>query len=624
MTVLLLQAKTNIESVDSMNTKQFFLLSVVVLAARVAGAQGTAFTYQGRLTQNAGPATGVYDLRFTLHDSLAGATQVAGPLSNPTVAVTNGLFTVALDFGAGAFNGSPRWLQIGVRTNGSAAAHTPLAPRQPVTAAPYAVLAGNVTGNIADSQLSANIARLDGNQNFTGNVNLSGAGNVGIGTALPVDAKLDLEGHLRLNDFDMFLRGGFDRNHGLGWYHTAKPFAGAAPDGPALYGWAGGLLGTRTGGDRVALSWNSSQVTIPLNLNFGSSTRQMLNLWDTAYGIGVQANTLYLRSDNNFAWFRDGVHHNDGSNPGAGGTNLMLLDFAGHLQVNAGVTVDLANANNGGHYPGLVFGSPSGESIASKRTAGGNRYGIDFFTGFQSRLSIANWGGIGIGTAAPEDALLDVEGDVRINDRDLFLRPGSDRSHGIAYRANAAGQGVDGPFVYGFNGGALGTAGPDSITLRWDWVGNIWVSNDLSVATLSIRGGADLAEPFPMAADVPKGALVVIDDERPGALKLSNTPYDNRVAGIVSGANGVNPGLTLQQEGVLEGGQHVALTGRVYALADATGGAIKPGDLLTSSSTPGHVMRVTEHDRAQGAVVGKAMSVLKEGKGMVLVLVNLQ
>ncbi len=66
------------------------------------------------------------------------------------------------------------------------------------------------------------------------------------------------------------------------------------------------------------------------------------------------------------------------------------------------------------------------------------------------------------------------------------------------------------------------------------------------------------------------------------------------------------------------------MTGRVYVQADATFGAIKPGDMLTTSETPGHAMKVTDHARAQGAILGKAMSGLKEGTGTVLVLVTLQ
>lgn len=126
------------------------------------------------------------------------------------------------------------------------------------------------------------------------------------------------------------------------------------------------------------------------------------------------------------------------------------------------------------------------------------------------------------------------------------------------------------------------------------------------------------------AEDIPKGAVLVIDEEHPGNLNMSRSAYDTRAAGIVSGANGIKPGISLHQQGVLEGGENVALSGRVYALADASFGAIKPGDLLTTSDTPGHCMKVTDHVRAQGAVIGKAMTALPAGKGMVLVLVSLQ
>jgi hypothetical protein len=151
------------------------------------------------------------------------------------------------------------------------------------------------------------------------------------------------------------------------------------------------------------------------------------------------------------------------------------------------------------------------------------------------------------------------------------------------------------------------------------------VKGPASVCTLTIRGGCDLAEPFPMKeAQMEKGSVVVIDEEHTGQLKLSTRAYDTRVAGIVSGANGINTGIALHQEGTLESGQNVALTGRVYVHADASNGAINPGDLLTTSETPGHAMKVGDHAKAQGAILGKAMSGLKEGKGMVLVLVTLQ
>ena len=102
-----------------------------------------------------------------------------------------------------------------------------------------------------------------------------------------------------------------------------------------------------------------------------------------------------------------------------------------------------------------------------------------------------------------------------------------------------------------------------------------------------------------------EGDVVVIDEANPGQLKLTDQPYDTRVAGVVSGANGVHPGIQMHQQGFLEGGKNVALTGRVYVQADASNGAIKPGDLLTTSSTPGHAMKVSDHAKAAGRDSGQ-------------------
>jgi hypothetical protein len=147
---------------------------------------------------------------------------------------------------------------------------------------------------------------------------------------------------------------------------------------------------------------------------------------------------------------------------------------------------------------------------------------------------------------------------------------------------------------------------------------------DATVRTITING-ADLAEPFPMKEEaIEKGTVVVIDEEHPGRLKRSTQAYDARVAGIVSGANGVRAGIILRQEGVLDQGENVALSGRVYVKADAGYGAIRPGDMLTTSETAGHAMKASDRERASGAVLGKAMSGLEEGQGEVLVLVTLQ
>ena len=143
---------------------------------------------------------------------------------------------------------------------------------------------------------------------------------------------------------------------------------------------------------------------------------------------------------------------------------------------------------------------------------------------------------------------------------------------------------------------------------------------------LEITGGSDLAEPFATSGEEPvePGMVVVIDNRNPGQLKISGCAYDKRVAGVVSGAGGVKPGLTLSQQEKFGGGQHVALTGRVYCWVDASFGAVEPGDRLTTSPTPGHAMKVADDTRAAGAVIGKAMTPLKQGRGLVLLLVQPQ
>jgi hypothetical protein len=101
----------------------------------------TSFSYQGRLTESGVPANGNYDLEFRLWGAVSGGTQVSPAITNSMVAVSNGVFTVDLNFGGGMFDGSARWLSIGLRAAGAVVTFTPLTPRQPITAAPYALYA---------------------------------------------------------------------------------------------------------------------------------------------------------------------------------------------------------------------------------------------------------------------------------------------------------------------------------------------------------------------------------------------------------------------------------------------------------------------------------------------------
>jgi hypothetical protein len=141
---------------------------------------------------------------------------------------------------------------------------------------------------------------------------------------------------------------------------------------------------------------------------------------------------------------------------------------------------------------------------------------------------------------------------------------------------------------------------------------------------LEITGGSDLVEGFETGVRVEPGTVMCIDATGTGELVPSSAPYDRRVAGIVSGAGGVSPGIRMGQTGVLDGEVPVAMAGRVYVRATAEGGSIEPGDLLTTSASIGRAMKAADPARSPGAVLGKALTGLSEDAGLVLVLVDLQ
>src|SRR5262245_17745969 len=118
-----------------------------------APALGTAFTYQGRLSDGAAPANGTYDFEFRLYAVASGGVQVGSAVSAADVAVASGLFTVTLDFGAAPFDGNDRWLEVGVRPGASSGAFSTLTPRQALAATPYSRHAANAAtlGGVAAS-----------------------------------------------------------------------------------------------------------------------------------------------------------------------------------------------------------------------------------------------------------------------------------------------------------------------------------------------------------------------------------------------------------------------------------------------------------------------------------------
>lgn len=239
---------------------------------------------------------------------------------------------------------------------------------------------------------------------------------------------------------------------------------------------------------------------------------------------------------------------------------------------------------------------------------------------------------------------------INANQRDIYVR----NADTTTVRTRFSGAGTGGETEYYMNSGfrtlelqASETASTGSQIQMYKADGSLGISLDADflgfgrVITQEIEvTGADLAEFYAVSnASLAKpGMILCLDPNKPGEMMVSNQPYDKKVAGIISGANGIRPGIlmggemtadesSLSQENryaTSDGKQPLALTGKVYVYADASNGSIEVGDLLTSSSTPGYAMKVTDYSRAQGAIVGKAMSSLTSGQGFILVLVNLQ
>ena len=155
---------------------------------------------------------------------------------------------------------------------------------------------------------------------------------------------------------------------------------------------------------------------------------------------------------------------------------------------------------------------------------------------------------------------------------------------------------------------------------------------DNSQATIRLDGesgdivlqNADCAEDFEveiLEAAEPGTVMVISDDSR---LRVSDQAYDRRVAGIVAGAGQYRPGIILGRNSDNKNALPIALMGRVSCKVDASNGSIGVGDLLTTSSIPGHAMKVVNPEKAFGTVIGKALGKLDSGTGMIPVLVALQ
>jgi hypothetical protein len=179
------------------------------------------------------------------------------------------------------------------------------------------------------------------------------------------------------------------------------------------------------------------------------------------------------------------------------------------------------------------------------------------------------------------------------------------------------GSGVDGDLLV-FSADATGTDSAQAAVWIQGQTGDVVLKNAV------VSSNADCAEDFEVLedAEVEPGAVLTLADH--GSLALSTTAYDRRVAGIVSGAGGLRPGIVLGRSASAGNRWPIALSGKVFCKVDADESPVSVGDLMTTSAIPGHAMAVRDHTRAFGAVLGKALAPLASGRGLLPILVALQ
>jgi hypothetical protein len=562
-----------------------FSAFVALLTLACAYAQGVTqpFTYQGFLRQGGAPLNNPsQSMRFRIFDALTGGTMLwdSGAL---TVNVANGLFTVQLNPPASIWTGADRFLEIQVGA-------TTLSPRVRIGSTPY-----------------ANTATL---------LNMFQSGTMNPDRMVITHSPAFPNWGLMYRDTDdsfHFLAGGTTvLRVGLGGPTALQIPAGAA---------AGRVLTSDASGNA---SW---QALPPSASAWAVSGTNIYNTNTGNVGIGTTAPAARL----------DIL-----------GGNWDTASTEGDLRIgDATYRLKIGIATGGGGAGHATIAAQGGINTLS--------LGAGTTLATQRALTITGAGNVGIGTASPA-AKLDVNGNTILRGNISF----DDDIRSIIFPPTTA---PNEPMIYMFSSGTSNSDrmviahspsysnwgiqyrdSDDSIHFQGAGFthvriglgdGNVGIGTASPAAKLDVNGtarvkvleitGADLAEKFPTTETLEPGTVVEIDPDNPGHLRKAQGAYNKRVAGVVAGANGLSKGIIL---GNLEGSENhtpIAISGRVWVYADATQEAIEPGDLLTTSDTPGYAMKASDPSRAHGAVLGKAMTRLEKGKtGMVLVLVNLQ
>ena len=566
----------------------------------------TSFTYQGRLNDGGSAANGAYDFQFKLYNTASGGSQVGSTVSKGDVAVTNGLFTVELDFGGGAFTGDARWLGIGVRQGTSTGAYTTLTPRQALTATPYALDANLLDGQHANAFASATHSHAG--ETWTGTNPLTISGSFG-------DAPLVLSNEHTGGPAGLMQLGDGIRIHSAGDDGVQVDSAGDE-----------GVFVVSAGQDGVLVE-SAGRDGLSVKSAGGDG------LWvRTAGGDGVEVQT---------AGGGDGVHignaNDDGVRVESAGNDGFGVYAAGRFGLyvrspgDRGVRVDSAGTD------GVYVLSPGQDGVYVDRPV---RNGLKALSPGQDGVHVESAGHDGVYiNSAGEDG--------------VYVGSAGSPSNAIASPAKNGFE-VAGAWGLGLwvgrsdDSGVMvwnaGNDGVDVISARnyaGYFAGNVRITGTCTgcaIADFGRNAGQTALEPGDVVAV--RGVTQTDLQGTPVVMQVDLATGPDAVIGVVAGRAeldkhdvGVEGEIIerlVPREGPAQPGEYVNIIiyGLAQVKASATTAPIEPGMRLTADDSPGHA-RAVQIVEVQGvrvaesaSVVGLALEKLEAGQGLIWVLVN--
>ncbi|MFN0136711.1 MAG: hypothetical protein ACKVS9_11425 [Phycisphaerae bacterium] len=600
---------------------------------------GSAFSYQGSLYQDGNPVTEACDFQFRLRNAPVAGAQIGAMIPINNVSVDAGHFTAELDFGAAAFAGQARWLEIAVRRPAGVGAFVSLAPRQELTPAPYAIGLSLPFQGIADTNLGSVFEIVNNDMGWAGVFRNNNPANTD--AALNVTSMGGPAGSF-FGDFGATALTA--RTTGNGDTIVAE-----SPSGRAVYGTISNpaAIGSATAvrGENFSLNsgvsgvWGSAAGSGYGVRGTGLSGRGVFGETTADFGFGVYGTGAGRSGIGVY-----GIHPaTNGTAPGVDGVTQSLETGAVGVRGRATAATATSTRTFGvlGTSASTIGVGVRGESNTGVE-ADGDQYGV--------YATASNIGGHGVHG----------EGTYGIwglgNDGGAGVRGQAGNSSTIGVHAIGAGGrlgapalradgGASGPAIYALGGRAIEGEGTEFGVRGVTWedngvggtftnyggglalraTGNAQIDGTMTVNVLEILGGADLAERFRFSEPAEPGMVVAIDPDRPGQMQVSREAYNSRVAGVISGANELSAGVVLGDEPGSDRNLPIALSGRVWVKCDTSLQGVKAGVMMTTSDRRGYAMSVVDREKAAGAIIGKAMTELAQGQeGMVLVLVNLQ